>query len=82
MLVSTVSVPVINVGIIPPVCTPGSVMVAVTVKDSVPSTRRSSNTSRTTVMMLRSLAPVSNVTSFVTKQKSPALGFVQVVSVE
>lgn len=56
-------------------------MLAETVKNSVPSTRRSSNTSTSTVTLLRSLDPIANVTLFVRKQKSPALGFAQSVSV-
>ena len=49
-------------------------MLAVVVKDSVPSTMRSSNPSMTTVIVLRWLAPISNVASFVMKQKSPLNG--------
>ena len=74
MVTVTVLVPGTNAGVTPPGCIPGSVMLAVEVKDSVPSTMRSSNPSMTTVMVLRWLAPISNVTSFVMKQKSPLNG--------
>ena len=57
-------------------------MLAETVKVSVPSTRRSSNTSMTIVMTLRSFSPISNVILLVRKQKSPAVGVSQSVTVE
>jgi len=42
MFIVPVSVPGTNAGVTPPPYIPGSVMLAETVKDSVPSTRKSS----------------------------------------
>ena len=79
MLIVAVSVPGRNAG---GTCIPGSVMLAETVKDSVPSTRKSSKTSMKTGMGSRVAEPRSNVTSFLMRQKSPAVGFIQSVAVE
>jgi len=74
MTIVAVSLPARRAGITPPGCVPASVMRAKAVKDSVPSTMRSSNPSMTTVMMAPLLTPVSNIASFVMKQKSPLNG--------
>jgi len=82
MFIVPVSVPGTNAGVTPPPYIPGSVMLAETVKDSVPSTRKSSKTSMKTEMGPRVAEPRSNVTSFLMRQKSPAVGFIQSVAVE
>ena len=74
MTIVAVSLPARRAGITPPGCVPASVMRAKAVKDSVPSTMRSSNPSMATVMMAPLLTPVSNIASFVMKQKSPLNG--------
>ena len=74
MTIVAVSLPARRAGITPPGCVPASVMRAKAVKNSVPSTMRSSNPSMTTVMMAPLLTPVSNIASFVMKQKSPLNG--------